>query len=132
MMATIRRFEDLKAWQKARVLTRAVYGITSSGQWAKDYGLRDQICRAVVSVMSNIAEGFERRGDIEFIRYLVIAKASSAQVRSQLYVALDLGYIDEATFESTKGLAEEISSVIAGLVAYLKGKYLSGKQDARE
>ncbi len=90
-MSGIHRFEDLIAWQKARVLTKAIYDVTSDGVFAKDFGLRDQIRRASVSIMSNIAEGFERRRTPEFKHFLNIAKASSAEVRSQLYVALDVG-----------------------------------------
>jgi four helix bundle protein len=86
-MSNVQRFEDLIAWQKARELTKQVYSHTENGPFSKDFGLRDQIRRASVSIMSNIAEGFERGGPSEFHQYLVIAKASSAEVRSQLYVA---------------------------------------------
>lgn len=119
-MASVKRFEELEAWQKSRELARLVYRMTSDGCWAKDYGLRDQIRRAAVSVMSNIAEGFERRGAVEFGRFLVIAKASAAEVRSQLYLASDLGYLDDASFEAAKALAESVSRMIAGLANYLK------------
>lgn len=121
-MATIERFEDVEAWRKARVLTKVIYQITSRGPWSTDFGLRDQIRRAAVSIMSNIAEGFERRGAVEFSRYLVMAKASAGEVRSQLYVALDLGYIDEQTFAEAHALAETVSRMIAGFANYLRGK----------
>jgi four helix bundle protein len=121
-MALAQRFEDLEAWQKARELTRVVYEATSDGAWAKDYGLRDQIRRAAVSAMSNIAEGFERRGPIEFGRFLLMAKASAGEVRSQLYVALDLGYVDAARFDAVRSLAETTSGKVAGLANYLKGR----------
>lgn len=121
-MTTIRKFEEVEAWKRARELTKLIYQISSKGDWAKDYGLRDQIRRAAVSTMSNIAEGFERRGAVEFIRFLVIAKASAGEIRSQLYIALDLNYIDSTTFANAKQLAETTSSMIAGLANYLKGK----------
>src|SRR5438045_3662764 len=94
----IRRFEEIIAWQKARALTSAVYATTSTRPFSRDYGLRDQIRRAAVSAMSNIAEGFERARPGEFQHFLSTAKASCAEVRSQLYVALDAGYVDPDTF----------------------------------
>lgn len=87
----VSRFEELIAWQKARVLAASVYRVSTHGAFAKDYGLKDQIQRAAVSVMSNIAEGFERGSSAEFHQYLVVAKASCAEVRCQLYVAMDVG-----------------------------------------
>ena len=119
-MGTISRFEELDAWGKARELAGTVYRISALGNWAKDYGLRDQIRRAAVSAMSNIAEGFERRGATEFGRFLTMARASSGEVRSQLYLALDLGYLDQDTFAKAFALAEETSKVIAGLEKYLR------------
>ena len=114
-MNKIEKFEDLVAWQKARELTRKIYSLTSGGQFAKDFGLRDQIRRAAVSVMSNISEGFERGSAKEFHQFLVIAKASYAEVRSQLYVALDAGYIDETIFQELNQQAIEVSRIIGGL-----------------
>jgi four helix bundle protein len=99
-MAKVERFEDLIAWQKARALTRAIYEVTRNGDFTKDYGLSRQIQRADVSVMSNIAEGFERGARGEFHQFLSTAKASCAELRSQLYVALDAGYLDEASFDA--------------------------------
>src|SRR4030043_671338 len=90
----IEKFEDLIAWQKARELTKNIYKVTKQGDFFKDFGLRDQIRRASVSIMSNIAEGFERGGRSEFHQFLVIAKGSCAELRSQLYVSLDVGHID--------------------------------------
>lgn len=119
-MASFQRFEEIEAWQKARQLTKMIYGITSKGDWAKDFGLRDQIRRASVSAMSNIAEGFERRTSAEFARFLVMAKASAGEVRSQLYVALDLEYVDCNTFAEAYKLAETTSRMVAGLASYLK------------
>ncbi len=90
------RFEDLLVWQRARELTRVIYELTQGGAFARDFGLRDQIRRAAVSVMSNIAEGFERGSDTEFGHFLSIAKGSCGEVRCQLYVASDQGYVDTA------------------------------------
>ncbi len=113
----IDKFEDLIAWQKARELAKNIYRVTKIGEFLKDFGLRDQIRRASVSIMSNIAEGFERGGRSEFHQFLVIAKGSCAELRSQLYVALDVGYIDVETFQSLDGLAKEASRLIGGLRA---------------
>lgn len=119
-MALIERFEDIESWKKARIVVREVYRVSSIGEFARDYGLRDQIRRASVSIMSNIAEGFERDGNKEFINYLSIAKASCGEVRSQLYVVLDNGYISEADFRSIYVNLCEISRLINGLSITLK------------
>src|SRR4051794_27586550 len=95
----VTRFEDLVAWQKARMLTREVYLATREGKIARDFGFASQLQRAAVSVMANIAEGFERRGPAEFSRFLTIAKASCAEVASHLYVALDIGYFERDSFQ---------------------------------
>ena len=116
-MGKVERFEDLIAWQKARELTRAIYEATRQGAFAKDYGLSGQIQRAAVSIMSNIAEGFERGGRGEFHQFLSTAKASCAEVRSQLYVALDVGYLDKATFDSLMQQGEEVARIVGGLRA---------------
>ncbi len=113
----IEKFEDLIAWQKARELTRNIYKITRQGEFSKDFGFRDQIRRASVSIMSNVAEGFERGGRSEFHQFLVIAKGSCAELRSHLYVALDADYIDAQTFQRLYSLAEEIKRIIGGLRA---------------
>jgi four helix bundle protein len=117
MAQQIERFEDLIAWQKARQLTAEIYRITALGEFVRDFGLRDQIRRAAVSVMSNIAEGFDRASRSEFHQFLVIAKASCAEVRSQLYVALDAGHIDQKTFDAVNGDTGELSRIIGGLRA---------------
>src|SRR5215208_2039329 len=91
----IKNFEDLEIWKIARVLTRAIYQLTRNVKFAKDFALRDQIRRAAISVMSNVAEGFERGGNQEFIQFLYVAKASCGEVRSQLYVALDQSYVSQ-------------------------------------
>lgn len=121
-MAGIERFEDLEAWQDARLLARRVYGCTSQGSWSRDFGLRDQIQRAAVSVLSNVAEGFERRSNAEFHRFLAIAKGSTAEVKAQLYVAADLGYIEPDAFAGMYELADKTSRKIGGLMNYLKSK----------
>ena len=114
-MSRVERFEDLIAWQKARNLTREIYGITRQGAFSKDFGLAGQMQRAVVSIMSNIAEGFERGGRGEFQQFLSIAKASCAEVRSQLYVAFDIGYLDQTKFREVLEQAEEVGRVVGGL-----------------
>jgi len=116
----VERFEDLIAWQKARQLTRVVYEFTRRGNWAKDFGLAGQIQRASVSIMSNIAEGFERNRQAEFHQFLSTAKASCAEVRSQLYVALDVGYLSQAEFEELLAQAEEVGRIVGGLRASVK------------
>ena len=116
-MSRVERFEDLIAWQKARALTRLVYEVTRQGEFARDFGLAGQMQRAAVSIMSNIAEGFERGRRSEFHQFLSIAKASCAEVRSQLYVALDVGHIDRDTFDRLLAVAEEVSRIVGGLRA---------------
>jgi four helix bundle protein len=114
-MATIRRFEDLIAWQKARELTKKIYGVSRRVNFAKDFELAWQIRQAAVSVMSNIAEGFEREGQREFRQFLSIAKGSCAELRSQLYVAFDGGYLNEGDFANLLKQAEEVGRIIGGL-----------------
>ena len=114
-MSRIERFEDLIAWQKARRLTKEIYKITKQGAFTKDFGLSGQMQRASVSSMSNIAEGFERGGRGEFQQFLSIAKASCAEVRSLLYVALDIDYLKKDKFESILEQAEEVGRIIGGL-----------------
>src|SRR5688572_11616596 len=116
MMGYAERFEDLVAWQKAREVTKAVYQTTRQRDFASDFGLAGQIQRAAVSIMSNIAEGFERSNPGDFHRFLSIAKASCGEVRSQLYVALDIGYITRPTFEQLIQQTEETSRIINGLM----------------
>jgi four helix bundle protein len=105
----------LIAWQKARELTKEIYELSKSGPFSKDYGLRDQVRRASVSIMSNIAEGFDRASRPEFHKFLVIAKGSAAEVRSQLYIAYDVGHITESQFNKIGSLAEQVNRIIAGL-----------------
>ena len=99
-MSKFERFEDILAWKKARELVGEIYEITGDGKFTKDYGLRDQISRASVSIMPNIAEGFARRTNREFSQFLFVAHGSAAEVQSALYVALDLKYVSDDTFKS--------------------------------
>lgn len=125
-MATFKKFEDITAWQKARELTKDIYKLTSANEFSRDFGLKDQIRRASVSIMSNIAEGFERSGTGEFSHFLATAKGSAGEVRCQIYVALDQGYISPAVFENLNTSVTEISKMIAGLMGYLKRSGLKG------
>ena len=125
-MATFQRLEDIEAWQKARELTRGVYVISGHGSFAKDFALRDQIRRASVSIMSNIAEGFERSGTAEFVQFLAVAKGSTGEVVSQIYVAGDQGYIDPDQRGRLLAMADETSWMIGGLMTYLRKSGIRG------
>lgn len=118
-MATIKQFEDIQAWQKAREVSSKIYKLCKVGELAKDYGLQDQIRRSAVSVQSNIAEGFGREGNKEFIRFLRIARGSSCEFRSQLYNLLDAEYIDKPSFEELYALSTETERLIGGFINYL-------------
>ena len=124
-MSDIQRFEDLIAWQKARALAHDIYRITANGTFAADHGLATQIQRAAVSVMSNIAEGFERGSRPDFHRFVVIAKSSCAEVRSQLYIALDTGYLAQEEFDRLMAQAQEVSRIIGGLRASVERQWKS-------
>ena len=125
-MPTFRSIEDIEAWQRARALTREIYRTSNVGRFAKDFGLRDQIQRAAVSIMSNIAEGFERSGSGEFAQFLTIAKGSTGEVRSQLYVALDQEYVTQAEFERLIAGVNHTARMISGLMSYLRGSAIKG------
>jgi four helix bundle protein len=125
-MSTFQTFEEIEAWQKARELTNRVYDVTDVGAFARDFGLRDQMRRACVSILSNIAEGFERSGTGEFVQFLSAAKGSAGEVRAQLYVALDRKYTDESTFRELNHTAAQISRMLSGLMAYLKQSGIKG------
>jgi four helix bundle protein len=125
-MATFTTFEEIGAWQKARQLTKDVYKLTSTGPFARDYDLRNQIRRAAVSIMSNIAEGFERSGTGEFNQFLATAKGSAGEVKSQLYVALDQNYLTEAVAGQLLVQATEVGRMIGGLMIYLKKSGIKG------
>ena len=127
-MATIDRFEDIEAWKLAREVTRSIYSVTSSGSFAKDFALCNQIRRAAISIVSNIAEGFERSGNKEFLNFLTIAKGSCGEVRAQLYIALDQQYLDESKFEEISKKLLETSRVIAGFMKYLQQTELRGNK----
>jgi four helix bundle protein len=121
-MATVLRFEDLDVWKEARSLVKAVYSFTSTGAVARDFGIRDQLQRAAVSVMSNIAEGFERGTNKEFVQFLHIAKGSAGEVRSLLYAALDIGYLAQAEFKTISDSALSISGRLSSFIKYLQGR----------
>lgn len=112
----IEKFEDIIAWQKAKEMTKVIYKIFYSN---KDFGFRDQIQRASVSIMNNIAEGFERRGDKEFKHFLFIAKGSCGEVRSMIYLAGELGYIKEDELDKLMRLSLEISRLLSGFIKTL-------------
>ena len=119
-MAKIERFEDIDAWKKARELTKIIYEVTSQGKLAIDFSLRDQLRRAAVSIMANIAEGFEREGNKEFRQFLATAKGSAGEVKALLYVALDAGLTSTEQFQRISALADEASRLLAGFLRYLK------------
>ena len=127
-MNRFEKFEDIIAWQKARQLTKDIYNCARTGPFAKDFGLRDQIQRASVSSMANIAEGFERGGDKEFIQFLSNSKGSCGEVRSHLYVALDQEYISQPVFDQFYDHSTEISRLVSGFMTYLKQSNLRGKK----
>jgi four helix bundle protein len=130
-MSTIRSFEDLVAWQKARGLAVEVCSVSKGHSFARDFALRDQIRRAAVSVMSNIAEGFERDGTRELLHFLSTARASCGEVRSQLYIALDQEYLAAGDFHRLSDLAREASRLIEGFARYLRSSALSGRKYAK-
>ncbi len=119
-MATFKNFEEIVAWQKARILTKRIYQVTADGKFSRDFGLSDQIRRASVSIMANIAEGFGRRTNKDFANFLVIAHGSAAEVQSHLYIALDLGYLLEETFDELYKLVDEISRMTMTLCQHLR------------
>ena len=116
---TIRRFEEIEGWRLGRELSRVTYEMTKSGEFRKDYGLKDQIRRAAGSVMHNIAEGFDGGSNPEFIKFLRYAQRSCSEVQSQLYIALDQSYVSDEQFAATYELADHARSKIGGLIAYL-------------
>ena len=119
-MTAITRFEEIDAWISSRQLTNMVYATSNQVGFNRDFGLRDQIRRAAVSIMSNIAEGFESRTDIQFINFLGMARASAGEVRAQLYIALDQRYISEDQFKDTCAVAEKCSRRISKFMACLE------------
>ncbi|MBU2578516.1 four helix bundle protein [Patescibacteria group bacterium] len=127
-MATIKKFEDLIAWQKARILVKYIYALTQKIEFKKDLGLKSQIQRAVVSSMANQAEGFTRGTKIELINYFYIAKASAGEVQSHLYVARDLNYIENLEFQKAYQLAEETQKLIQSFIEKVKAGAWKGLQ----
>ena len=128
-MSTIKQFEDLLAWQRARLLTKEIYKVFRD---CRDFGFKDQIQRAAVSVMSNISEGFESGTRQEFLNYLYIAKGSAGEVRAQIYAAYDIEYLNAETFKYLKGLAEECSKLISSFIFKLKSGGQQGIQYKQE
>ena len=122
----IKNFEDLEIWKDARVLTRAIYRLTGDPKFSKDFGLRDQIRRASVSIMSNIAEGFERGGNQEFIQFLYVAKGSCGEVRAQLYAAMDQNYLDQKVVGDLLTSLKRLSVMIKHLIDHLKSRGMRG------
>ena len=127
-MATIEKFEDIKAWQKGRELTQMIYRVSKQPEFSKDFGLKDQIRRASISITSNIAEGFERGGNREFIQFLSHSKGSAGEVRSQLYVAADESYISKEEFDSLYSRCIEISRLLDGFMSYLQKTEIKGRK----
>lgn len=121
----IQKFEDIESWKKAKELTKNIYSISSRDRFAKDWTLRDQIRRASISIMSNIAEGFDSGFSGEFARFLNISRRSASEVQSQLYVALDQLYISTEEFNDLYGETEEIRKMITGFIKYLRGRGVS-------
>jgi four helix bundle protein len=121
-MTTAKRFEDLEVWQRAKELTNLIYGLSSVGSFSRDFGLRDQMRRAAVSIMSNIAEGFESQTQLLFIQFLSRAKGSAGELRAQLYIALEQEYIAANEFQTAYSLAETCSKQLASFIRYLEAQ----------
>jgi four helix bundle protein len=119
-MTAFKSFEEIVSWQKARVLCKEIYILSSNDKFAKDFGLRDEIRRSAVSIMANIAEGYERKSDGDFKRFLNISKGSLAEVKSHLYIALDLEYISDDKFKKLASDIDEINKTLYRLINYLK------------
>lgn len=119
-MATFKRFEDIQAWQKARETTNRIYRLSNRGEFSRDFSLRDQMKRAAISIMANIAEGHGRRSRLEFANFLNVARGSAVELQSHLYVALDLDYITEAEFNENYQQLDEISKMTVTLAKYLR------------
>ena len=128
----IERFEDIQGWQEARKLTKKIYELTNGAAFKKDMRLCGQIQEASVSIMANIAEGFDRQSKREFIRFLYYASGSGSEVQSHLYVALDQKYISETNFQETYNQARKTKSLINGFISYLRGKKLNSSTAAQQ
>lgn len=127
-MATFKRFEDIEAWQEARKVAQEIYRLTADGMFARDFGLRDQIRRAAVSVMANIAEGFGRGGNKEFALFLGVARGSVAELKSHLYVAFDARYLDQSQLQRLLDAASHAEVLISGLLRYLAASEKRGSR----
>ena len=127
-MARIERFEDIESWKVAREAVNLVYEATNSEKVRRDFALCDQIRRAAISIPSNIAEGFERDGNKEFLQFLAVAKGSCGEVRAQLYVALDQNYVDQAVFDRIYERLLTTSRLISGMMRYLRQSELRGSK----
>lgn len=125
-MGSFRRFEDIEVWKRARVLANEVYELTSRPAFSRDYALKNQINAAAGSIMHNVAEGFERSGNKEFVQFLYISKGSSGEVRSQLYLAHDRGYLTTEEQERLTNETVEIGKMLGGLISHLKRSPLRG------
>ena len=128
----INRFEDLECWQSARELVNLVYRVCSVSELKKNFGLSDQIKRAGISIMANIAEGFSRKSNKEFIQFLFISKASAAELQSHLYIAADQGLIDNASFENLYQHADKVQRQTSNLIKYLNSTIQTRKPDKRD
>jgi len=124
----ITRFEDIEAWKLGRELSQSIYEVVNGPKFSKDYALRDQICRASVSVMSNIAEGFNSGSNAEFTRFLSYAQRSCSELQSQLYIALDQNYITKDLFDNIYDLSGKTSSKIGAFIKYLKHQKTINKE----
>lgn len=120
-MAAFKQFEDILAWQKARVASKKIYQATSNSEFERDFALRDQIRRSSISIMANIAEGHGRSSNKEFANFLNFARGSAMETQSHLYIALDLGYLIQDTFDEIYSLIDEISRMTMGLMKHLRG-----------
>ncbi len=125
-MSKQKQFEELEVWKCSKELAVLLYQLTEDGGFKKDFGLKDQLRRAGVSIVSNIAEGFERNGNKEFIQFLSIAKGSAGEIRAQLYIAKDLNYLSEEAFISLESKVSSISKMLSGFINYLKQSDLKG------
>ena len=121
-MATIKRFEEIQAWQKARQLVKEIYQASSAGPFGKDWGLRDQVRRAAVSAMSNVAEGFARKTSRDFAHFLDVARGSAVEVQSLLYAAADIGYLTPEQFRALYARADEVRALVGGFTSYLRNR----------
>lgn len=131
-MAAIEKFEDLIAWQKSKSFAVKIYSATDEGKFSKDFGLRDQIRRASISIVSNIAEGFERKGNKEFLQFLFYSLGSIAEVKTQLIISFELNYISKEKFDELNDLLIDIQKITKGLVTYLKESDLKGSKFIRK